>query len=509
MSNTFTYKFLTKNEVVDGDNEVLYFTFTLPDTTSWSNFNSQAKPFLDELKAVMPLINDQAKELHNKILKNLSDDARVIDDLKSQLEECKQELNMVQSQVATNVSTDAQSLIDDLTKKADELKNQRDLAITAEGELQDQVSNLKDMIKDLETTAEQNTEAMELLNDKMDTLKKQLSEARKQPASENQSAIKSKLALLKALKNAETIIDSPAKKPSTTIVLDGEEETGKKSSNIKLKINTSLPTFAGLPNQNIGEFIHGADRVFEFGEYSDSEKVNAASSYLKGIAFSDWLLHEQENGKQTWKQFCDYMRAKYTPYNHSQVIRSRIRILKQIGSVRDYYVDFRTLCVQAPEMNVDEKLDHFINNLKPEYSKFVKTKECKTLEAAFNAALLHETINAPELHTTSSFMATSYQNSNQQHNNRNSKSYARFNQNQNSGFKIDLLLLCDDVDVTSFDFDDGVAPMTAATCCACNANLPLKYGDMTVLAAAAAVGICGGGSNIFVCIGWGGGGGGG
>ena len=217
MSNTFTYKFLTKNEVVDGDNEVLYFTFTLPDTTSWSNFNSQAKPFLDELKAVMPLINDQAKELHNKILKNLSDDARVIDDLKSQLEECKQELNMVQSQVATNVSTDAQSLIDDLTKKADELKNQRDLAITAEGELQDQVSNLKDMIKDLETTAEQNTEAMELLNDKMDTLKKQLSEARKQPASENQSAIKSKLALLKALKNAETIIV----KPVTTGILVG------------------------------------------------------------------------------------------------------------------------------------------------------------------------------------------------------------------------------------------------------------------------------------------------
>ena len=116
------------------------------------------------------------------------------------------------------------------------------MAISAESELRDQVSNLQDMIKDLEITAEQNTEAMELLNEKMDTLKKQLSEARKQPASENQSAIKSKLALLKA----ETIIDSPTKKPSTTIVLDGEEETSKKSSNIKLKINTSLPTFADL-----------------------------------------------------------------------------------------------------------------------------------------------------------------------------------------------------------------------------------------------------------------------
>ena len=71
--------------------------------------------------------------------------------------------------------------------------------------------------------------------------------------------------------------------------------------------------------------------------------------------------------------------------------------------------------------------------------------------------------------------------------------------NINSTFKIDLLLLlCDDVDVTSFDFDDGVVPMTAATCCAYNANLPLKYGDMTVLAVAA-VGICSGGSKILAC----------
>ena len=64
----------------------------------------------------------------------------------------------VQSQAATNVSPEAQSLIDDLTKKADEMKNQRDMAISAESELRDQVSNLQDMIKDLEITEEQNTE---------------------------------------------------------------------------------------------------------------------------------------------------------------------------------------------------------------------------------------------------------------------------------------------------------------------------------------------------------------
>jgi hypothetical protein len=66
----------------------------------------------------MPLINNQAKDLQNKILKNLFDDTRVRDDLKSQLrrEDCKQELNTVHTQASTNVSADAQSLINDITE---------------------------------------------------------------------------------------------------------------------------------------------------------------------------------------------------------------------------------------------------------------------------------------------------------------------------------------------------------------------------------------------------------
>ena len=163
-------------------------------------------------------------------------------------------------------------------------------------------------------------------------------------------------------------------------------------------MQTNLSTFSGLPDQIIGEFIYGADRLFELGHYSVAEKVNVASSYLKGIAFSDWLLHEREYGKQTWKQFCEYMKTKYTPANHTQVIRSRIRNLKQITSVKDYYLQFRILSIQAPELGSNEKLDHFITNLKPDYAKFVLYKECKTIEEAYNAAILHESINGEHTH---------------------------------------------------------------------------------------------------------------
>ena len=234
--------------------------------------------------------------------------------------------------------------------------------------MRDQLTEAKDTIIRLEETIVESSDAITKLSQTVTRLSKEIETSRNSKAPpENMAIKKMNEALSIALKAVgsstgiqKSTLDS--KRGEDSIIIDEEEEvTSKKSSKIKLKINTTLPSFSGLPHQNINEFIHGSDRIFECGEYTDTEKVNAASSYLKGVAFSDWLLHEQEYGKQTWKQFCDYMKKKYTPTNHSQVIRSRIRNLKQITSVKDYFIDFRALCIQAQEMNADEKLDYFIS----------------------------------------------------------------------------------------------------------------------------------------------------
>ena len=132
------------------------------------------------------------------------------------------------------------------------------------------------------------------------------------------------------------------------------------------------------------------------------------------------------------------MKKKYIPANHSQVIRSRIKNLKQLTSVKDYYVEFRSLSIQAPEMNTDEKLDHFINNLKPELSKQVHLKECKTIEAAYDAAVLYETFSQPTSNTTNSFMATRQHNHSNmnRNNNRNPRQYQQSNMDNNINNRI-------------------------------------------------------------------------
>jgi hypothetical protein len=451
-------KFLTRTNVKDGD-KVLYFYYNLPDTSNFSNFHEQAYPLIEELKDAMPLIKNKTLEMNGKLAKITSDNTRKIKDLKQQLEKEKQEtqkkvdklkeLNAkhknletekqrIKNRVYTTNNNDNQSLIDDLTNKADELAKDYEQARDAEDKVRDQLKQQIDLIKNLEEAATQSANSINLLTSKIDELNLQLDESKKEakPQTENAALKSLNEALQRALKatGKNSTKSTPHKLTDDQIVIN-DEDSSKRSNKIKLKINTCLQTFSGLPHQNVNEYLHSADRVFDFGQYTDNEKVNVASSYLKGIAFSDWLLHEQENGKQTWKQFTDYMKKKYIPANHSQVIRARIKNLKKMTSVKDYYVEFRSLSIQAPEMNTDEKLDHFINNLKPELSKQVHLKECKTIEAAYDAAVLFETFGQPTNNTKYSFMATHQNNTSNINTNYNTNNNLKFYQqpsNQNN-----------------------------------------------------------------------------
>ena len=91
-------KFLIKTNVKDGD-KVVYFYYNLPDTSNYSNFQTQAKPLIEELKEAMPLIKTQIVGLHEKIVKIINDDSTIINGLKQQLEQYKQSQQKVDDQV--------------------------------------------------------------------------------------------------------------------------------------------------------------------------------------------------------------------------------------------------------------------------------------------------------------------------------------------------------------------------------------------------------------------------
>ena len=127
------------------------------------------------------------------------------------------------------------------------------------------------------------------------------------------------------------------------------------------------------------------------------------------------------------------MRKKYTPPNHNQIIRNRIKNLKQITNVKDYYVDFRKLAIQAHGMNEEERMSWFITGLKPELARHVYLKRCKTIEEAYQEADLFETYSDDKRDNNVSkvYFSTSDNANNNQSNNNSNSNYKNRQQNNN------------------------------------------------------------------------------
>jgi hypothetical protein len=57
---------LTKENVVNAQDEVSYFYNKLPDISGFSRWDNQAKPLLENIKKAFPLIETQTKGMHQK-----------------------------------------------------------------------------------------------------------------------------------------------------------------------------------------------------------------------------------------------------------------------------------------------------------------------------------------------------------------------------------------------------------------------------------------------------------
>jgi hypothetical protein len=131
-------------------------------------------------------------------------------------------------------------------------------------------------------------------------------------------------------------------------------------------------------------------------DYDDRQKVVIASAYLKELALQDYMLYEQGGNKPTWIEFNNYMRNKYTPKNQSQLIRMKIRQLKQQTSVREHYIEFRKLAHQLFDMTDQDKMIAFIDGLHEKTKAYVRMQQPTNIERAYECADLYETYKLPE-----------------------------------------------------------------------------------------------------------------
>ncbi|KAK1430025.1 hypothetical protein QVD17_12474 [Tagetes erecta] len=119
------------------------------------------------------------------------------------------------------------------------------------------------------------------------------------------------------------------------------------------------------------------DFIWEMEQYlagvqvlDDATKVKTATMYLKDTAALWWRRRSMdiERGTctiKTWAEFVQELKRQFYPVNAEHEARSRLRKLKQTGTIKAYVKEFTTLILEIPDLSDKDSLFYFLDGLQP------------------------------------------------------------------------------------------------------------------------------------------------
>ena len=151
--------------------------------------------------------------------------------------------------------------------------------------------------------------------------------------------------------------------------------------------------FNGQRDANeLDNFLWHMERYFEAITLTDeATKVRTATLYLTNNA-TLWCRRrfmEIQRGTctiDTWADFKRKIKKQFYPENAGYIARRKIRHLKHTGSVRDYVKEFSSLMLEAPDMNENELLFNFMENLQGWAEQELRKRGVQDLSTAMAVA---------------------------------------------------------------------------------------------------------------------------
>ncbi|CAM8925756.1 unnamed protein product [Rhodiola kirilowii] len=191
----------------------------------------------------------------------------------------------------------------------------------------------------------------------------------------------------------------------TNIVLEHLEE-GRKGQRPGAPSGPATPTsevrpidapkpksFGGARNaRDIDNFLWGMEQYFEaLGVENESVKIRTAALYLTDTAMLWWRRRRQdiEKGTCSIDLFVDFkkdLKRQFYPEDAEEEAWSRLRNLKQRGSIRDYVKEFTTLILEVPDLSDKEALRYFKDGLQPWVKTELKRRGVLDLASAIATA---------------------------------------------------------------------------------------------------------------------------
>ncbi|KAK9756103.1 hypothetical protein RND81_01G073500 [Saponaria officinalis] len=146
-------------------------------------------------------------------------------------------------------------------------------------------------------------------------------------------------------------------------------------------IRVEIPDFHGSLNpEELLDWFHSVERVFEYKSYDDSKKFKVAVLKLKGYAslwYEGLKQKRSRSGKEplkSWEKLKKKLREKFIPADYTQELFLKLTHLKQDeGSVESYLRDFEQLTLQCEiQEKPEQKIARFLEGLDPKISEKVR-----------------------------------------------------------------------------------------------------------------------------------------
>ncbi|KAE8705397.1 cytochrome P450 78A7-like [Hibiscus syriacus] len=154
-----------------------------------------------------------------------------------------------------------------------------------------------------------------------------------------------------------------------------------------------LEKFKGFRSaQDVENFLWGLDQYFAaMGITEDAKKVSIASVYLSEVALMWWRrrCNDVKRGTApiaTWGEFQAEFKEQFYPEYVEDEARSKLRRLKQEGSLREHVRKFVEVSLQVPSLSEEDGFFTFMDGLKPWAKNELRRRGVKDLSTALTTA---------------------------------------------------------------------------------------------------------------------------
>ncbi|KAE8734320.1 hypothetical protein F3Y22_tig00000773pilonHSYRG00160 [Hibiscus syriacus] len=144
--------------------------------------------------------------------------------------------------------------------------------------------------------------------------------------------------------------------------------------------------------QDVENFLWGLDQYFAAMSITeDAKKVNIASVYLSEVALMWWRrrCNDVKRGTApiaTWGEFQAEFKEQFYPEYAEDEARSKLRRLKQEGSLREHVRKFVEVSLQVPSLSEEDGFFTFMDGLKPWAKNELRRRGVKDLSTALTTA---------------------------------------------------------------------------------------------------------------------------